>query len=93
MVCHSQQGGCRVAVSHTTLNNISAILCHSTLLVEKNGVVGRQITGLSYKKIIATMYSRLFKGEISDAVCGHFHNFNDLLNAFQEKNFIQVTIE
>jgi hypothetical protein len=39
------------------------------------------------------MYSRLFKGEISDAVCGHFDNFNDLLNAIQEKNFIQVTIE
>jgi hypothetical protein len=34
------------------------------------------------------MYSRLFKGEISDAVCGHFDNFNDLLNAIQEKNFM-----
>ena len=39
------------------------------------------------------MYSRLFKGKISDAVCGHFDNFNDLLNAIQEKNFTQVTIE
>jgi hypothetical protein len=39
------------------------------------------------------MYSRLFKGEISDAVCGHFDNFIDLLNAIQEKNFTQVTIE
>jgi hypothetical protein len=37
------------------------------------------------------MYSRLFKGKISDAVCGHFHNFNDLLNAIQKKNFIQAT--
>ena len=42
-------GGCRVVVSHTTLN-ISAILCHSILLMEENGVVGRKITGLSYKK-------------------------------------------
>jgi hypothetical protein len=44
------KGGGRVVVSHTTLNNISAILCHSILLVEENGVVGRKITGLSYKK-------------------------------------------
>ena len=43
-------GGCRVLVSHTTLNNVSAILCHSILLVEENGVVERKITGLSYKK-------------------------------------------
>ena len=43
------KGGCRVVVSHTTLN-ISAILCHSILLVEENGVVERKITGLSYKK-------------------------------------------
>jgi hypothetical protein len=45
------------------------------------------------KPYIPPVGSRLFKGEISDAVCGHFDNFNDLLNAIQEKNFIQVTIE
>ena len=43
-------GGGRVVVSHTTLNNISTILCHSILLVEENGVEGRKITGLSYTK-------------------------------------------
>jgi hypothetical protein len=44
------KGGVRVVVLHTTLNNVSAILCHSILLVEENGVVERKITGLSYKK-------------------------------------------
>jgi hypothetical protein len=31
------------------------------------------------------MYSRLFKGEISDAVCGHFDNFNDCLSDLYRK--------